>query len=111
MFLNQFLMLAAALFCIGVYGVVARRNGVMVLWGGDVNFDGVLKYSGNDNDRDVILQTIGGTVPTATLSGYLQGDVNMDGVVKYTGASNDRDVILQNIGGSVPTNTRSEQVP
>jgi NADH:ubiquinone oxidoreductase subunit K len=31
MFLNQFLMLAAALFCIGVYGVVARRNGVMVL--------------------------------------------------------------------------------
>lgn len=31
MFLNQFLLLAAALFCIGVYGVLARRNGVMVL--------------------------------------------------------------------------------
>ena len=31
MFLNQFLMLAAALFCIGVYGVIARKNGVMVL--------------------------------------------------------------------------------
>jgi len=30
-FLNQFLMLAAALFCIGVYGVIARKNGVMVL--------------------------------------------------------------------------------
>jgi NADH:ubiquinone oxidoreductase subunit K len=29
--LNQFLILAAALFCIGVYGVLARRNGVMVL--------------------------------------------------------------------------------
>jgi len=29
--LNQFLMLAAALFCIGVYGVIARKNGVMVL--------------------------------------------------------------------------------
>jgi NADH:ubiquinone oxidoreductase subunit K len=29
--LNQFLLLAAALFCIGVYGVLARRNGVMVL--------------------------------------------------------------------------------
>ena len=31
MLLNQFLFLAAALFGIGVYGVLARRNGVMVL--------------------------------------------------------------------------------
>ena len=31
MLLNQFLLLAAALFCLGVYGVLARRNGVMVL--------------------------------------------------------------------------------
>ena len=31
MLLNQFLFLAAILFCIGVYGVLARRNGVLVL--------------------------------------------------------------------------------
>jgi NAD(P)H-quinone oxidoreductase subunit 4L len=31
MLLNQFLFLAAILFCTGVYGVLARRNGVMVL--------------------------------------------------------------------------------
>jgi NADH:ubiquinone oxidoreductase subunit K len=31
MYLNQFLLLAAAIFCIGVYGVLARRNGIMVL--------------------------------------------------------------------------------
>jgi NAD(P)H-quinone oxidoreductase subunit 4L len=31
MLLNQFLILAAALFCIGVYGVIARRNAVLVL--------------------------------------------------------------------------------
>lgn len=31
MLLNQFLFLAAVLFCIGVYGVMARRNAVMVL--------------------------------------------------------------------------------
>ena len=31
MLLNQFLLLAAVLFCIGVYGVLARRNAVMVL--------------------------------------------------------------------------------
>ena len=31
MLVNQFLLLAAALFCIGIYGVVARRNAVLVL--------------------------------------------------------------------------------
>jgi NADH:ubiquinone oxidoreductase subunit K len=31
MWLNQFLFLAAFLFCVGVYGVIARRNGVLVL--------------------------------------------------------------------------------
>lgn len=31
MLLNEFLLLAAALFCIGVYGVLARRNAVLVL--------------------------------------------------------------------------------
>jgi NADH:ubiquinone oxidoreductase subunit K len=31
MLVNQFLILAAVLFCIGVYGVIARRNAVMVL--------------------------------------------------------------------------------
>ncbi len=31
MLLNQFLLLAAVLFCLGVYGVLTRRNGVMVL--------------------------------------------------------------------------------
>jgi NADH:ubiquinone oxidoreductase subunit K len=30
-YLYQFLMLAAVLFCIGIYGVLARRNGVLVL--------------------------------------------------------------------------------
>jgi NAD(P)H-quinone oxidoreductase subunit 4L len=31
MWLNQFLFLGAVLFCIGVYGVLARKNGVLVL--------------------------------------------------------------------------------
>ena len=31
MYLTQFLLLAAFLFCVGVYGVIARRNAVLVL--------------------------------------------------------------------------------
>lgn len=70
-----------------------------------------ISYVGQGNDRDAILQRIGGTVPTATVSGYHNADVNLDGIVKYTGANNDRDPILQAIGGSTPTAVIFEQLP
>jgi hypothetical protein len=82
------------------------------LWSGDVTFSGQLKYTGSFNDRDPILQAIGGTTPTATLTDqYRQEDVNLDGTVKYTGSANDRDPILLNIGGAVPTAVRNAQLP
>lgn len=95
------------------YGTDARKGVglVQVLWAGDVSADGVVQYTGTGNDRDPILVTIGGTVPTNTATGYLQEDVTMDGVVGYTGGSNDRDPILVTIGGSVPTNFRLAQLP
>ncbi|MCB0792453.1 MAG: beta-propeller fold lactonase family protein [Flavobacteriales bacterium] len=95
------------------WGTNAQKNdnGVMVAWMGDVTGDGVIKYTGANNDRDPILVRIGGTIPTATANGYYPEDVNLNGTVKYTGASNDRDPILQTIGGSLPTNVKVEQVP
>ena len=95
------------------YGTEGRKdiNGIQVLWAGDTSVNGDLKYTGSGNDRDLILQTIGGVVPTNTVSGYLPTDVTMDGTVKYTGSGIDRELILQNIGGTVPTNVRVEQVP
>lgn len=81
------------------------------LWAGDATGDHRIKYTGADNDRDPLLAAIGGSVPTATISGYLDTDVNMDGFVKYTGSNNDRDLILLSIGGSVPTAVRVGQVP
>ena len=81
------------------------------LWAGDVSFDGVVKYTGVANDRDPILLSIGGVVPTGTTTGYSAADVDLNGVVKYTGAGNDRDRVLQSVGGVVPTATRVEQLP
>jgi len=87
-------------------------NGVMLLWSGDVNFDGLVKYTGIGNDRDLVLQAIGGTVATNVVdSTYAQTDVNLNSQVKYTGQANDRDEILQTIGGSVATNFREGYVP
>lgn len=96
------------------YGTSARAtlaNGKRASWSGNTNPDGFLQYTGAQNDRDPILQAIGGTVPTNTISAYDLRDVNLDGVVRYTGAQNDRDPILQNIGGTVPTNVRQQQLP
>jgi hypothetical protein len=96
------------------FGAEARKtvNGRAALWAGNVLRDGTLRYSGESNDRDPILQAIGGSVPTNTSAlGYYPEDVNMDGVTRYTGTDNDRDPVLLNIGGSVPTNTRTEQLP
>jgi hypothetical protein len=84
------------------------------LWPGNSALDAseqVIKYAGLSNDRDPILQRIGGNAPTATTAGYHVEDVNLDGVVKYAGANNDRDIILQSIGGNVPTAVRTEQLP
>ncbi len=96
-----------------IHGIDARKNvnGTMLLWSGDVNRDGELKYIGQDNDRDQILVDVGGSIPTNTVSGYSNADINMDGIVKYVGQDNDRDPILVNIGGSAVTNVKTEQLP
>jgi hypothetical protein len=96
------------------YGMDAQAmvNGTLVLWPGDVNFNSGVSYTGNGNDRDIVLQAIGGTMPTNTVNGVYQGsDINLDGSIRYTGANNDRDIILQSIGGGVPTAVRVEQLP
>ncbi|MEZ4756893.1 MAG: hypothetical protein R2817_08710 [Flavobacteriales bacterium] len=83
-----------------------------LLWPGDGNRDGIVRYAGAANDRDPILQAVGGSVPTAVINGvYNTLDVNLDGSIKYAGANNDRDIILETIGGTVPTAVRTQQLP
>lgn len=95
------------------YGTDAQANAgaFRALWSGNAAPDQQVLYTGSDNDRDVILQAIGGVVPTATITGYHPADVNLDGRVMYTGAANDRDLILQTIGGVVPTQSVPQRLP
>ncbi|MEO8590752.1 MAG: hypothetical protein ABI432_15360 [Flavobacteriales bacterium] len=97
-----------------LYGGAAATKTVgskAVMFAGDVDRNSVIRYSGQNNDRDPLLSRIGGTVPTAIATGYFGEDVDLDGVVRYVGATNDRDIILSNVGGSVPTGTRSASLP
>ncbi|MCB9162810.1 MAG: hypothetical protein H6592_00020 [Flavobacteriales bacterium] len=89
-----------------------RKMGVgMAMWSGDVSFDGKVQYTGEGNDRDLVLQAIGGIVPTNTATGYGSSDLNLDGSTRYSGEGNDRDQILRTIGGVVPTNIREGYLP
>jgi PKD repeat protein len=96
------------------WGMEARKElpgGRAALWCGNVVPDGVLKYTGAFNDREPILDLVGGLVPTQILPGYHLADVDLNGLVRYTGWNNDRDPILRNIGGSQPTAVRMQQLP
>ena len=98
---------------LATYGTDARKiiGSIAALWAGDTDGNGTLRYTGQFNDRDPVLVRIGGSIPTATTTGYFSEDVNLDGVVRYTNQNNDRDPILVNVGGNVPTTTRQEQLP
>jgi hypothetical protein len=95
------------------WGTSAQRNmgSFLALWNGDCHRDGILGYTGADNDRDPILVTVGGSTPNNTAAGYLQADVNLNGAVSYTGTNNDRDAVLVNVGSATPNNQRAEQLP
>lgn len=95
------------------YGTGARKTvgTTEVMWLGNVNGDGFIKYTGSGNDRDPILVRVGSTTPNNTALGYYVEDTNLDGTVKYTGTANDRDPILLNVGSTVPSNVKVEQIP
>ncbi|MEZ4757242.1 MAG: hypothetical protein R2817_10485 [Flavobacteriales bacterium] len=96
------------------FGSEAQQSvgSINALWPGDATGDGIVKYAGAGNDRDALLQRLGGVSPTTVIVGvYDEHDINLDGMIRYTGDNNDRDIILQSIGGSVPTAVRVGQVP
>lgn len=95
------------------WGTEAQHNlnGTMAQWTGDVMRDGTVRYVGLNNDRDPILQAIGGSEPTLTTAGYAPTDTGLDGITRYVGQNNDRDPILVTVGGSIPTEVRVEQLP
>ncbi|WP_276482472.1 MBG domain-containing protein [Paraflavitalea pollutisoli] len=95
------------------WGTDARNNvgGVMTLWSGDANGDGVVSYNGANNDKNAILGQVGMTTSNNILVIYNRADVNMDGVVKYNGAINDKNAVLGVVGLPTPNRTITQQLP
>lgn len=87
----------------GEYGMIA----------GDVNGDGVVKFTGANNDKAIVYNAVNASINlNNTITGYSMMDVNLDGIVKFTGANNDKAIIYNVIDASTNlNNTRSVSVP
>ncbi|MFK7948071.1 MAG: hypothetical protein AB8G11_10790 [Saprospiraceae bacterium] len=92
---------------LATYGNNAQKTvgAYQVLWAGDANNDGTIKYNGASNDKNKILFDVGLLTPNNVLNTYNVNDLNLDGFVKYNGASNDKNIILFNVGLLTPNNT------
>jgi uncharacterized protein (TIGR02145 family) len=95
--------LACPLFGGGRRAAYQLGGGLAGLPVGDLNHDKRLKYSGPQNDRNIILTRIntqtGSTTLTTTTGGYFDEDLSMDGVVRYSGPGNDPSKIISNLIG------------
>jgi hypothetical protein len=94
----------------GVYGMIA----------GDVTKNGMLKYSGPNNDRGpiiakIVAETGSNNINGFTSAGYWQEDVTMNSIVLYLGTGNDRGPIQSNLniltGFPYLNNTYTSVVP
>lgn len=82
---------------------VQLNNGSMAMWAGDANEDRKIRFSGSDNDaniiKDLVLMDPLNILNLLTFSspGYFKDDINMDGVTKFSGVNNDSNIIKDNI--------------
>lgn len=77
-------------------------DGKFFLWAGDANQDGQVIYQGQDNDYDVLRNTVLGDPDNVFKSltfqsfGYKPTDLNMDGKTIVAGQDNDVDLLINN---------------
>lgn len=90
-------------------------DGLAMMYLGDANGDGIIKFTGANNDSNRIFLNIYDNYFGSlnfVLDGYYNADVNMDGEVKYVGANNDSTPIFNQIDGNTNLNNQIiEQVP
>jgi hypothetical protein len=78
-------------------------NGRFAMWGGNVDLNSNVKFTGPLNDAAALLALLGGNQATILSSQYSRADIDMNGTVKFTGPINDAAALLGLIGGNQAT--------
>ena len=102
---------------------VALTSGDLALWTGDTNTNGQIRFSGSDNDANIIKDEVlddalnGFNSATYTSVGYLLIDLDLSGGGRFSGSDNDSNIIKDNVlqhpnnGFNSPTFTINSTVP
>ncbi|MBK9658931.1 MAG: hypothetical protein IPO68_03345 [Chitinophagaceae bacterium] len=77
------------------------------LWGGNVNANNNVRYTGPSPDNNALLTLLGGNTTTVLNGIYSLGDLNLNGNVRYTGPSPDNTTLLNVLSGNT-TAVRTE---
>jgi hypothetical protein len=99
----------AAAFTTATHPVLTSVN---LLWGGNMNSNANVRYTGGANDKDYLLiTTLGNNQFTIINNSYNAADGNMNKSVRYTGGANDKDFILITVLGNNQFTTRNQAIP
>lgn len=98
---------------IATNGTDALKNdgGTYKMWGGNVNGNTNVRYSGPANDNNTLLNTVlSGNKSMIIGSTYQRADLNMNGNVRYSGPANDNNTLLNTVLGGNKSNIITQQL-
>mgnify|MGYP001160618244 CR=1 FL=1 len=74
------------------------RPGRWGLWAGNANGDQLIRYTGPQNDENILVNTcLTGNISSVIQPVYSNCDFNMNGVVRYNGPQNDEVILLSRV--------------
>ena len=83
-------------------------SGINVMWAGNANHNPNVRYTGIDNDKDVVQADF---VLVGLPVNYYRSDLNLNRTVRYTGIDNDKDFLLSNIINIAPVGQKLQTLP
>ena len=91
------------------YKVLGGKN---LMWAGNANFNGNVRFIGLNNDKDYILvNALANSAGVVLKNVYSPADVNMNRNVSYLGLVNDKDLIFVTVLANVTTAVKTQALP
>ena len=75
-------------------------NGKFAMWGGNVNGNTTIRFSGAGSDASSLLTLMSGVQSSVLTSVYNNADVNMNGTARFAGSGSDASVLLTIVSGN-----------
>lgn len=90
----------------------ARVNNVNLMYAGNTNSNGNVRFSGPANDKEAVISIgLGGVISSVNSNVYTPADVNMNRNVRFSGPANDKEFIIGTPLSQSAANIRTQVLP